>query len=93
MQLPGDIENKIDQEYPARPQNARAKELITGLWSDSLNVGPDQLARAMLVLADGDLERLATLKKDYMGDPRDVIMNAEAKAGFPGHYFTDPFKD
>ncbi len=28
-----------------------------------------------------------------MGDPRDVIMSAEAKAGNPGHYFVDPFFD
>jgi hypothetical protein len=46
-----------------------------------------------LVLADGNLQKIIEIKKDYWGDPRDVIMGAELKAGSPGHYFSEPFPD
>ncbi len=43
------------------------------------------------MLAEGNVHEVRELCNDLMGDPRDVIMAAERKAGDPGHYFIPPF--
>ena len=59
------------------------------------NVGAmDQAVRSIVYMADGDIKVI----KDYCiphlkYDPRDIIMEAEEKAGNPGHWFSIPFDE
>ena len=89
--LPPDIENKITRLFTNEIERARAKDLILSLWSETLNVGPAQLARSILTISEGDLKKIIEIKINFYGDPRDVIMDAERKLGNPGHYFIEPF--
>lgn len=91
--LPEDIAQRITRDYPELIDRATVTGEIEQLWTASLNVGPVQLARSILYLAEGDGAKLAELCRNLMGDPRDVIMAAERKAGDPGHYFIHPFND
>jgi len=60
----------------------------------SLNVGPEQLSRSILILSDGDIEEVKEIiAKNFYGDPRDVIMMAEAELDNPGHYGNIPFEE
>ena len=93
VDLPKDIENKIDRIF-AVTERAEIKRLLLDLWSRNLNVGADQLARSILYLSDGNLDKLRTIfEKEFYGDPRDVIMMAEEKAGNPKHYFIISFDE
>lgn len=91
--LPPDIEKKINKLFSSEKDRVKASELILSLWAEPLNVGPAQLARAILTISNGDLDKIIEIKKDYYGDPRDVLMIAESRLGNPGHYFIQPFKD
>jgi hypothetical protein len=91
--LPPDIENKINKLFSNETDRIQAKELMGSLWTETLNVGSAQLARSILVLSNGNLDKIIEIKKDYYGDPRDVIMMAEGRLGNPGHYFNEPFKE
>lgn len=93
MELPQDITNKINTLFPLEADRVQATELLEALWTESLTVGPAQLARSMLVLSKGDLHNMRELKKNYRGDPRDIIMEAEGLLGNPGHYLVEPFED
>jgi len=88
--LPSDIETRINKLFTSEKDKLKAKELILSLWSEKLNVGPDQLARSILVISDGDLSKLIEIKMNCV-DPRDTIMEAEGRLGNPGHYLTKPF--
>ncbi len=74
-------------------ERVKAKELISSLWTENLNVGPAQLARSILTISNDDLNKIIEIAKDFYGDPRDVIMIAEGRLGNPGHYFIEPFND
>ena len=91
--LPSDIENKINKLFSSEIDRAKAKELMVGLWAENLTVGPAQLARSILIISNGDLDKMIEITKDFYGDPRDVIMIAEGLLSNPGHYFIEPFKD
>jgi hypothetical protein len=92
--MPIDIINKIHELFPASNDQLQVKELIGQVYRSSLNVGADQLARAILVLSDGQIDKIKNIIAcDFYGDPRDVIMEADAKLGNPGHYFIHAFKN
>lgn len=93
MELPQDITNKINTLFTLEANRLQATQLLEALWTESLTVGPAQLARSILILSNGDLQKLRELKKSYRGDPRDIIMEAEGVLGNPGHYFIEPFED
>lgn len=91
MTLPSDIKNRLDNLFPIAPDRQEVERLLLSLWTRSLNVGEEQLARSILVLSDGRISEVRKIfDTGFMGDPRDVIMSAEAKAD-PGHYFNAPF--
>ncbi|MFN0257778.1 hypothetical protein [Pedobacter ureilyticus] len=93
-QLPEDVKNKVTQLFNDATKRERVKELLLTLWTVPLNVGPDQLARSILILSEGKLEEIeAIFASNFYGDPRDVIVNAEIKNGKPGHYFNQSFSD
>ena len=91
--LPIDIERKIDQLFIDLKDNQEVKKLILRLWTTTLNVGEDQLARSILTISGGDIQKLKDVIKEFYGDPRDVIMTAERLLGNPGHYFIPTFDE
>jgi hypothetical protein len=92
MKLPIDIEYRLDKLFPVASDRLEVERLLLSLWTTSLNVGEGQLARSILVLSDGNVSVVQNIfNSGFMGDPRDVIMSAEAKVDNPGHYFIDPF--
>ena len=91
--LPIDIERKTDQLFIDLKDNQEVKKLIQRLWTTTLNVGEDQLARSILTISGGDIQKLKDFIKDFYGDPRDVIMAAERQLGNPGHYFIPTFDE
>ncbi len=93
-QLPEDIANKIKQLFPGEIDRASVQKQLLTLWTRHLNVGADQLARSILMLAVDDLTKFEEIfASNFYGDPRDVIVNAAIKNGQAGHYFTQPFTD
>ena len=91
-ELPDDIDQKIRELFATAGEAEEVTELIEGLWTMPLNVGPEQLARSSLVIANGDMGIFRDIfTQKFYGDPRDLIMEAEAKLGNPGHYFIQPF--
>lgn len=94
MTLPIDIKNRLDKLFPVASDRQEVERLLLSLWATSLNVGEEQLARSILVLSDGNVSEVQNIfNSGFMGDPREVIMSAEAKVDNPGHYFIDPFFD
>ena len=91
--LPADITRRIAKDYADAHERLSVTRAIAGLWSTSLNVGCEQLARIILYLAEGRVSEAKNLCTHLMGDPRDVIQAAEDKAGNPGHYFGEPFEE
>ena len=93
MRLPRDISKKVDVLFSGADERNEVRDLLAGLWGTNVIVGPDQLARSILVLCDGDLEEFRRLFSSHFdGDPRDVVTAAEAKLGWPGHYLNRPFE-
>jgi len=88
-ELPEDIRKKIEELFPETHQRQEVKRIMEEIYYQDWGVGKDQLARALLVLSNGKPERLEEHLKN--GDPRDLIMAAEATLGNPGHYFLIPF--
>lgn len=95
MNLPPDIELRINKEYQVVSEQSEVKLYLESLWTTSLNVGPDQLSRAILVLANGDiLEFRKIAAAEFYGDPRDLIIMAKGKTAIDNEdYFNYPFKD
>jgi hypothetical protein len=94
MTLPTDIKKRLDKLFPVASDRQEVERLLLSLWTTSLNVGEEQLARSILVLSDRDVSVVQSIfNSGFMGDPRDVIMSAEAKTDNPGHFFIDAFFD
>jgi Glu-tRNA(Gln) amidotransferase subunit E-like FAD-binding protein len=89
--LPIDIELKINELFAQDVEKETVKEMMLNLWTESFNVGTEQLVRSILILSNGSLEEIKKIIRNFNGDPRDVIMAAENKVGNPGHFFLDPF--
>lgn len=89
--LPGDIRARIISDFFLAAEQSEVVALLGALWDRPLNVGPAQLSRSILVLAEGNVQEVRVLCDGLLGDPRDVIMAAERKAGDPGHSFIQPF--
>lgn len=94
MVVPADIVERIEQLFYAKEEQEEVLKLIEGLWATTLNVGPAQLARSILVIAGNDKSKIVDIvQSKFYGDPRDVILQAEYLLGNPGHYFITPFKN
>ncbi|MEJ6789297.1 hypothetical protein BrevBR_07070 [Brevundimonas sp. BR2-1] len=91
--LAGDVRARIDRDFrdPADRKAVRAR--LGSLWDMNLTVGPQQLARSILILAEGDRSELEQLfTSGFRGDPRDVIMAAMAVSGGQTAYGSKPFR-
>lgn len=92
--LPKDIDIKIDHLFTSSAERQEVKKLLADLFTTSLNVGPAQLSRSILTLSDGKLTEVKNIiEQKFFGDPRDIIMMAEKKAGNPEHYFIPSFDE
>jgi hypothetical protein len=90
VRVPPDIERKIEDLFDG-PEREEVSELIGALWNQRILVGPDQLARSILVLSGGKIDEVRQIfASSFWGDPRDVIVEAERRLGGPGHYLTRP---
>ena len=64
-----------------------AREKLQSLWSTPSNVGPEQLARSILILCEGSLEKMEALfANTFGGDPRDLIVAAMNKSRNSAHW-------
>ncbi|MEL7498056.1 MAG: hypothetical protein AAFN77_10625 [Planctomycetota bacterium] len=70
--IPVDILNRISEEYGHWQQGNEAQDIVESVFAGTLNVGKDQYARAILYLADGDLEELKRLA-EIPEDPRNTL--------------------
>lgn len=94
LPIPRDIIETTNRLFNNAEDAYEAHTLLATLWTRGLNVGPAQLARSILYLSGGDITKLRQIfELHFYGDPRDVIMDAESKAGNPGHYFIPPFDE
>lgn len=84
-----DILERINAEYSDEDQK-EILMIIENIFSNGSIVGPAQLARSLLFLANGNLN---LIKQFMTKDPRDVILAAERKIGSPGHFFNLPFDE
>ncbi|MBA3050918.1 MAG: hypothetical protein KKE42_12540 [Alphaproteobacteria bacterium] len=92
--LAGDVRARIDRDFrdPADRKAVRAR--LRSLWDMNLTVGPQQLARSILIVAGGDRSELEQLfESGFRGDPRDVIMVAMAISEGQAAYGTKPFRN
>ena len=92
VDIPPDFEGKVSELFSDPDSQQEVLALIEHLHGPkvSLNVGPSQLCRAILVLSDGELsefKRLAAIP----ADPRDIIIRGERKLGDPRDWFATPF--
>jgi hypothetical protein len=91
--LPEDVLQKAALLFPDESEEKEVIHALSQLYDRPLNVGAEQLARSVLVVTDGDMDAFRTMIRDLGGDPRDVIVEAESKLGYPGHAFNTPFED
>ena len=92
--VPSDIKRYIVKLYSEEQEQLEAMEIMRTFHDGThdLNVGPSQYCRAILTLAENNINELRRLA-NVPEDPRDIIMRAEAKLGNPKHYFIPPFAD
>lgn len=88
-----DIEIRILQDF-SNPKDAVAvNEIFSKIVEFGSNTGIAQVLRSILYLADGNVQEVNRYYLMYCEDPRDVIGEAEMKAGNPGHWFGIPFDE
>jgi hypothetical protein len=90
MQIPNDIEKKIIDDFHGEEQ-----EIVKLLFQRicQYNTYSSQVLRSILFLSIGDFKKVIRYYLTYEVDPRDVIGEAEEKAGNPGHWFSIPFDE
>ena len=94
--IPSDITKRVIKLYPNEKEQKVAMKIIQdfheGQGRRDLVVGASQFCRAILTLAENNIDELQRLA-DIPEDERDIIMSAESKIGNPEHYFIIPFND
>jgi hypothetical protein len=89
MILPEDIDARIENDFPSQDDRDLVKSIISALSVDE----KIRVARCILFIADGDLDRLGKLEDLANTDYRDVIMAGEYE--YPSNKklrdFNDPF--
>lgn len=92
--LASDVIDRIKLDFKESEREEVISILEKTLYTYS-NVGAmDQAVRSIVYMADGNIKII----KDYCiphlkYDPRDIIIEAEEKAGNPGHWFSIPFDE
>ena len=92
QKLPKDIIDKIEQTYSLE-QRELVIEKLGSLWETELNVGEEQLARSILIIADGDMRKVEEIfETKFYRDPRDLIMYAASLSENKTYYGIEPFE-
>jgi hypothetical protein len=85
MKTPDSIQQIIQSDFSATD----AKEIlekVESIYSETLNVGHNQLIRSLLFLSKGS--KAIFMSYFPMADPRDVVMEAEMAGGDKAKYFS-----
>jgi len=91
--LPPDIIKKVKQLFPNPEESDKVLKILRPIKEEGLNVGADQLIRSILIIAEGDMEKIKKIiDSHYYGDPRDVIMEAMQKDGNNNDHGMTPFQ-
>ncbi len=91
--LPEDLLARIDADFADLETRKQIIESLEKLWNGGINVGPGQLARAIVFLADGDFDEFKTLRKTFCGDPRDLLLAANRRLQNQEYWFSAPFSE
>ena len=90
-ELPEDIRCRIIETFSEPEIQLKVTESLENLRQ--INVGQDQLRRAIVFLADGDYERFKELRRSFLGDPRDSLCEANRRLVNRDYWFSTPFDD
>ena len=88
-----DIENRIRQDFNNPRDITSVNEVFSRIVKFGSNTDVDQVLRSILYLSDGSVSEVNKYYQMYCEDPRDVIGEAETRAGNPGHWFGIPFDE
>lgn len=92
-EIPEDIIQRLKHDFENKEEFEKAIGLINLVKQDTLNVGWLQLSRAIILIADGNLDKMRELiESDYHGDPRDVIMDMMGLPDNTNDHGMTPFK-
>lgn len=92
-QIPKDIILRLKHDFEIETEYQEALRMIDYVRQDTLNVGWVQLSRAILLIADGNLNKMKRIiASDYYGDPRDLIMRMMGIPGNTNNYGLNPFE-
>jgi len=93
MLLQDDILQRIMKDFAGIADRVAVINLFQSVSPETINVGIEQLQRSILVIAGGNISEVQRIfETTFYGDPRDLLMIAEAKAGYPGTYGSIPFQ-
>jgi len=78
MKIAKDIINAINSRSQDEKTSIELIDICKEIYDMNINVGHDQLIRAMLQISDFDTGKFLEIKdSNFLGDPRDVIMQAQ----------------
>lgn len=91
--LQDDILQRIMKDFTGIVDRVTVINLFQSVSQETINVGIEQLQRSILVIAAGNITEVQRIfDTGFYGDPRDLIIIAEAKAGYPGCYGSFAFQ-
>ena len=91
--LPKDILKRIEADFKTKKSQKYAEEKLSTLFSTYINVGVDQLARSILIIADGKTDEIDKIfETNFHGDPRDLILLAMSISDNETFYGINPFR-
>ncbi len=91
--LPKDLQDRIEVAFVDEETRRAVSTSLDKLWDGGINVGAAQLARAIVFLADGDVDKFWELRSRFMGDPRDLLCAANARLVNNEYWFSEPFSE
>lgn len=91
--LPEDLKIRIGELFSDEETREAVSKSLDRLWDGGINVGAAQLARAIVFLANGDIERFQELRRTFLGDPRDLLCEANSMLENSDYWFSEPFSE
>lgn len=91
MNIPLDVIDRLFKDYESKDLK-KAFQIIRK-WLEYSGYEGTQYSRCLLFLAKGDINELERINEYGKNDPRDVIWDAEKKAGNKGHWFGISFDE
>lgn len=93
QRLPNDLQQRIREQYSDEKEREIIVESLGKLWDGGINVGAAQLSRAIVFLANGDIEEFWKLRNTFLGDPRDLLCKANAHLENSEYWFSQPYSE